>query len=175
MDTTVVADTTTVAPDGNGFFAEFGSPILNDAGQVAFEGCLTGTAGGDSDTSGIFLGDGSALTQVVRTGQAAPDANGSFSSVDFPALNDAGQAAFTASLTGTAGGGSGDSGVFLGDGSTLTRIARAGQVAADANGSFSYFTSPALNDAGHVAFLGRLTGTAGGNGAFSGIFLGDGS
>ena len=163
------------APDGNGSFSFFGSPALNDAGQVAFNGSLTGTSGGFNDDSGIFRGDGTTLTQVARAGQAAPDGNGSFSDFFSPVLNDVGQAAFVGFLTGTSGGFSDDLGFFRGDGTTLTQIVRRGQAAPDGNGSFSDFFSPALNDAGQVAFNGELTGTGGGGSDNLGIFRGDGT
>lgn len=165
------------APDANGSFSEFDEVVaLNDAGQAAFRATLNNTAGGTSDDTGIFRGDGSTLTQIARTGQSAPDANGSFSNFGSGvSLNDAGQAAFVGELTGTTGGGSDNAGIFLGDGSTLTQIIRTGQAAPDANGSFSNFDSPSLNDAGQVAFVGFFIGTAGGFGDDSGLFRSDGS
>lgn len=54
--------------------------------------------------------------QIARTGQAAPDGNGKFSSFSFSfnflSHNNAGQATFVASLTGTSGGSTDDSGIF---------------------------------------------------------------
>ena len=166
------------APDNNGSFSGFFGPVLNDAGQAAFVGRLRNTSGGSSDDAGIFRGDGTTLTQIAREGQDAPDDNGSFSdlSLSFPAFNDAGEAAFFADLTGTDDGSSDDSGIFRGDGTTLTQIAREGQDAPDNNGSFSNFSRiPALNDAGQVAFRGFLTDTIGGGSDNSGIFRGDGA
>ena len=170
------------APDGNGAFTGFGDPSLNDAGQAAFFGLLTGTAGGSADDAGVFRGDGGTLTQVARAGQAAPDGNGTYSSFRDPALNAAGQAAFFASLTGTAGGSADDEGVFRGDGGAVTQLARTGQAAPDGNGTFSSFTDPdldaftdpALNASGQAAFVGFLTGTAGGSADVRGVFTGDG-
>ena len=176
--TVVVADTTTAAPDNNGSFSNFDSSVaLNDAGQAAYVGVLTGTSGGSSDNNGIFRGDGTTLTQVARGGQAAPGGNGSFSSFDSrPALNDAGQAAFRGILTGTSDGQSDNEGIYRGDGTTLTQVARTGQAAPDGNGSFSSFGfNPALNDAGQAAFFGALTGTSGGSSDNVGIFRGDGT
>ena len=42
---------------------------------------------------------------IAQTGDAAPDANGTFSSFSAPVLNAGGQAAFRGLLTGTTGGG----------------------------------------------------------------------
>ncbi|MEM1212018.1 MAG: choice-of-anchor tandem repeat NxxGxxAF-containing protein, partial [Planctomycetota bacterium] len=179
QSTEILAIIGDAAPDANGSFLGLGSPALNDAGQAAFFGSFTGTAGGSSDDTGLFRSDGTsgALTQLAREGQAAPDNNGSLSSYSAPALNDAGQAAFFGILTGTAGGSSDDLGIFRSDGSSggLTQLAREGQAAPDNNGSFSGFGNPALNDAGQAAFVSTLTGTAGGSSDNGGIFRSDGS
>ncbi len=163
------------APDANGSFSSLVIPAFNDAGQAAFLSFLTRTSGGNSDDRGIFRGDGTTLVQIVREGDAAPDANGNFSSFNSPALNDAGQVAFSGSLTGTSGGGSDDRGIFWGDGATLTRIAREGEAAPDANGNFLLFSDPTLNNAGQAAFWGSLTGTSGGGSDDAGLFRGDGA
>ena len=163
------------APDSNGTFSSFNDPALNDAGQAVFKSFLVGTSGGNSDNSGIFRGSGGAITQVAREGQAAPDGNGTFSFFsDASALNSAGQAAFDASLTGTSGGNSDDSGIFRGSGGVITQVAREGQAAPNGNGAFSSFNDPALNGAGQAAFDASLTGTSGGTNDNSGIFRGSG-
>ncbi len=162
------------APDGNGTFSWFGDSTLNDPGQAAFYATLTGTSGGTSDDNGIFRGAGSTITQIAREGQAAPDGNGTFSSLSSPSLNDAGQAAFWASLTGTSGGTNDNEGIFRGDGGALTQIARAGQAPPDLNGTFAMFGGASLNDAGQAAFYATLTGTSGGMNDNAGIYLGDG-
>ncbi len=162
------------APDGNGVFSAFFDPALNDAGQAAFVGLLINTTGGSNDDNGVFRGDGAALTRIARSGQAAPDGNGVFADFGDPALNNAGQAVFTADLLGTTGGSNDDSGIFRGDGATLTQIARKGQAAPDGNGVFSSFNNDlALNDAGQVAFVASLLGTTGGASDDSGIYFYD--
>lgn len=161
-----------VAPDGNGVIAGFRSPLLNNAGQVAFLGIL----GNSNDDRGIFLYDDlNGLLQVGRTGDAVPNGNGTFSSVGDVVLNDAGQVAFLGRLAG-ASGGTNVGGVFLGDGkSSLVEIARSGDLFPDGNGSFVGFTSPKLNDIGQTAFISG-TPTAGGTSyTESAIFLGDGT
>jgi hypothetical protein len=123
-----------VAPDGNGHFSNFGvmeasSPpklVLNNQGQVAFSAELPDAS--DGATQGIFRGDESTLTQVMRLNAVAPDGNGRFSSVvDVPALNEAGQVAFEARLTNTSGGTTDDRGIFLFDDTLgLIQVAREG-------------------------------------------------
>ena len=162
------------APDANGTFSSFFNYVLNDSGQVAFRADLTGTSGGASDGGGIFRGSGGSITQISREGQSAPDANGTFFSFNSLVFNNSGQAAFSAGLTGTSGGSSDNSGIFRGSGGSITQIAREGQSAPDANGTFVFFGSPTLNDSGQVAFRADLTGTSGGDSDDSGIFRGSG-
>jgi hypothetical protein len=159
------------APDGNGTFASFGDPALGASGEAAFVARHTGTSGGSSDDRGIFRGTGGAVTQIAREGQAAPDGNGTFSTIFFdPALNASGEAAFYASLTGATPGT--DTGIFGGTGGAVTQIARAGQAAPDGNGTFSGFNNDlALNDSGQAAFVASVAGI---QGNFGGIFRGTG-
>ncbi len=165
-----------IAPDGNGFFTAFEDFLLTDTGDITFLARLNGTSGGSSDTEGIFRGDGtSSVVQIARTGDSAPDGNGSFSNIDFNiAANDAGQVAFFSVLADTSGNND-HLGLFISDGNSgPSRVVRAGETAPDGNGTFSFFYAPAMNESGQVAFRGILTGTTGGARDEEGIFLGDG-
>ncbi|QEG37116.1 DUF7453 family protein [Bythopirellula goksoeyrii] len=174
-----------MVPDGNGTFSRIAgnaSPsdtTLNNAGQSAFVGLLTGTSGGDSDDSGIFRSDSQSLTEIARKGQNAPDGNGTFllfsSSIAPPAINDAGQVAFLSFLDSTSGGTIDDRGIFLGDGSTIVQMVREGESAPNGNGIFSDFQFPSLNNMGQVAFHSDLNDTTGGLSDDSGIFRSDGA
>jgi hypothetical protein len=144
-------------------------PPLNNAGQVAFRATLAGPGIGTTNDTGIFRGDGTSgsLTEIVREGQLAPDGDGGFddaTSFLSPAFNNSGQVAFYGTLTGTANA----VGFFRGDGTTLTQIAREGQIFLGSTfASLNY--SAAINNAGQVAFVGML-----GNGT-NGVFRGDGT
>jgi hypothetical protein len=86
------------APGGNGVFGGFTSPpAINTAGQVAFVAPIVSTLGGSGDDSGVYLGNGGALVNVAREGQAAPG-GGHFSGFGSLALNIAGNLAFAASV-----------------------------------------------------------------------------
>jgi hypothetical protein len=166
-------------PDGIGELTSFhtGSNSLNDAGEVAFLSTVTDVVGPSAHTR-LFRSDGKSLVQLVSTADAAPDGNGSFS--DFPlftasTLNNTGQFAFRANLSGTAGGLSDNLGIFRSDGTSLVQIARKGQAAPDGNGLLSTFVEPTMNEAGQVAFLANLTATNGGGGDNQGIFFYDDS
>jgi hypothetical protein len=165
------------APDANGTLASINQVRLNKAGQVAFSSSsMAGTAGGTSDNSGVFRGDGGALIQVAREGGAAPGAAGgtfgnSFSSID---INDAGQVLFSNSfMQGTANGTADDSGVFRDTGGALSEIAREGQ--ATGNGTMGLTVDAIMNQTGQIAFETQaMLGTAGGTTDDKAIFIGDG-
>jgi hypothetical protein len=172
---TQIARAGQTAPDGNGIFIPgnfLGNVQLNDSGQAAFWLELTGTSGGTKDDSGIFLGDGGPITQIAREGDIAPDGDGHLEAFWYPALNNAGEVAFTAGISGTKGGLRDGEGVFSGAGRRLTQIARTGQNAPDGNGAYSFFElAPELTDAGHVAFRAGLNGTSGGSNDNVGLFF----
>lgn len=161
-------------PDGNGYYSEFvAPPSLNDANQVAFRASLRGVSDYD-EGGGIFRGDGALITQIARDHQAAPDGDGFFSDLgsnvygwsdgpETPPLNNEGQVLFLTRLTDTIGGDTDDVGLFRGDGTSLVQIARKGQTFPGGNGIIESISSPALNDAGQVAFVANLVNTSGGS------------
>jgi len=137
------------APNGVGTFSLSISSFyaLNTAGQVSFRGTLFNT----SDDKGIFRGSGGAVTRIARTGQSAPNGNGSFSGFVRPVNNESGEAAFLAILTGTSGGTNDDSGIFRGSGGTPVQIVREGQGAPDGNGTYRFFIlGPVLLPSAHL-------------------------
>jgi len=168
-----IADAGDPAPDGNGNLGiPFFAPAINNTGAVGFFASLTGTNGSATDNQGLFVGNGDALTTIVRRGQTAPDGNGKFLDLNNEvAINDAGQMAFLATLTATAGGATDNMGLFRGDGGTLKQIVRTGDHAPDGS-SINSLGKPALNDAGQVAFLAGLA-ASGGLGAAHAILLYD--
>jgi len=97
---------------------------------------------------------------VVKTGDKAPDGDGTFdlglAGSLTAVLNNCGWAAFHGSLVNTTNG-RGD-GEFLADGSTRTQVARTGDPApgGPATDVFNFFSNvPALNDGGQILFEGR--------------------
>ncbi len=155
-------------PGGNGRFLDFGPQVhavINNSGVVAFRADLTGTSGGSVDNAAIYLTDGNTITQIVRKGQTAPDGNGTYSAFGVPALNNKGQVAFTATLTGTIGN-TATAGIFLTDASlAVQQIVRSGQVIDGETLSNPNFLSgpdagglSGLNDNGQLAFLAGLNG-----------------
>lgn len=151
---------------GAGTFSGFNSPVLNDAGQTAFRAGITG----GTATHGIYRSSsGSALTAIALQGQSATGAGaGTFSDFNSPVLNNAGQTAFLAEIS----GGTSRLGIYRSSsGSALTTIALQGQSAPGAGaGTFSGVNSPVLNDTGQTAFLAAITGGT----SNEGLYVGDG-
>jgi hypothetical protein len=157
------------APDGMGVFYDIDRvPTQNNSGQVTFR--IRASDLGASDY-GIYRSDGSNSVRIVRTGQAAPDGDGSFSGVGaYVAINDSGAVAFFGALSNPT-----RQGLFLGTESTVLQIAREGQIAPDGNGALRFFGRPALNESGQVVFRATLSGTVGGNNDNQGLFRTDGT
>ncbi len=142
-------------------------PLLNDAGQVAFNANLRNGLGGVDDTNntGIWRDN----TLVARSGSPAPGTpNGAvfiFPSTKEntpPRLNNAGQVAFWAPLRTGVGGvnDTNDRGIWIDN----TLIARKGAPAPDtpAGSIFDSLGSPRFNHRGQVAFLAVLRTGLGG-------------
>lgn len=146
------------------------TPALNELGELAFHAAVGGAS--PPRTEGIFRGtDPDHLVTIVRRGDTAPGGNGSFLSFDMPAegslaLDDAGEVAFRATLTGTSQGSADNKGIFRGDGDQLIELVRNGQTAPDGDGTFADFDLPAINALGQVAFRATLAGTANVKGMF---------
>ena len=166
------------APDGNGVFADgtpFDEPFLNASGDVAFIASLQGTAGGTNDDTGIFLGTPSSVTQMAREGQPIPSAAGTFQSFDQLVLNDLGQTAFAAQLSGTAGGTTDNAGIYRSTGTTLTQMVRKGSPDPFGNGFFDRFIQLALNTSGHAVFQTEFSSSLMGSSDDGGIYYSNGT
>jgi hypothetical protein len=136
---------------------------INSSGQVAFE---AGLAGGDTTTannSGIWLGSSpSTLTLVARKNDPAPGTGDTFSFLNNPLTNSAGQVAFTANiLTGGSVTTANDTGLWVGAPGSLNLLARTGNQAPGtiSGDTFATIGSPTLNSTGAAAFIGTIAGT----------------
>jgi uncharacterized protein YjbI with pentapeptide repeats len=167
----MVARTGDVAPGvpggvnfGLNYALELFEPVLNNVGQTAFYGGLTdGTVGLWSQGSGD-------LALVARDGTPAPgtpdDVNLSFAVLrDFfpglPKLNDAGQVAFLANVTGAGVDNTNDWGMWSERTGGLGLVARSDSPAPgtpDGVNFDSFFFQSGFNNAGQSAFLAFVTG-----------------
>jgi hypothetical protein len=134
---------------------------LNDNRQLAFEALLSGVPESDTAPDAIFFGNGDSLTEVVRTGNPAPDHDGIFADFNLvEVINNLDHVAFTATISNTQSGRP-ERGLYLGDGSTVRQIARQGQlidgVAIDALGfRHGVQQSRGLNDSDQLVFRATL-------------------
>jgi hypothetical protein len=145
------------APDG-GTLTPFSS-LANARGTIAYDAAITGS----TSTFGTFLTDGARTVSIARDNTFAPG-GGSFTFFDMPAINDRGQVAFVADMS----GGSADFGIFRGDRRSLTAVFLANQ-GAPGGVAFQDFGDPAINNRGHVAASALLSGPDP-----NGLFVGDG-
>jgi hypothetical protein len=109
---------------GGGTFAGFHSPVLNNAGQLAF---TADTSFSGRPAQGLFTGLPGGLQAVALSGTPAP-AGGTFDRFNSPVLNSSGQVAFTAFLrTGVDGTTSdNDFGLYAGSPTGVAKIVREG-------------------------------------------------
>jgi len=143
---------------GGGTFVDFGEPVINGHGQVLDLASLENAAG----PFGLIRSDGTDAVAIALSGQAAPKGGIYATNINIQffgsALNDRGQAAFAAFLT----GGASRSGIFRGDGATTTPIALEGTAAAGTTGTFASFGDIKIGNDGRVAFIATLTPGVGG-------------
>ena len=172
---TRIAATGDAMPGGEGRMV-VNAPSLNNGGMLAFAVGLQDAQ--DTAARMLVLYDGSQLVPLVKIGDRISSGVGEFrtfmngfSQVP-PTLNDRGQIAFTAQLSGTPGGTTDDEGVFIAEKTKTVEVARKGQLSPDGNGRFSKLLNyVALNNSGTVVFAAELTETARGFEDDSGIFM----
>jgi hypothetical protein len=164
-------------------YTNHSSPALNNSGEVAFFSGLSGSVPG----SGMWAGEPDNIRLVARSGVQAPGAESGvafgnvmiFPGFNEPALNNAGQVAFTATLAGPEVDGTNSFGIWSEGSGTLALVARSGSPAPGTpdgvNFRFSSFPSPPpvpiFNDAGQTAFIGELVGSGVDSTNNSGIWL----
>jgi hypothetical protein len=134
---------------------------VNNGATIAYLAFMNGSTA----TQGIFRTNGSGTVAIARDDVDAPT-GGSFISLRDPVINDFGQVAFEAEMS----GGTRDFGIFLGDGGDLVPVFVANQNA-PGGGTFSDFGDPVINVRGQVAAVASLANSA----SLIGLFVGDGT
>jgi hypothetical protein len=154
-------------------FAEFGEPVLNNAGQVAFRSDLAGdsiiVAGPDNivgNSRGLWSEGSGQLHLIAREGSSAPGTDAVFDRFAFNNLriNDAGQTVIGARLFGESVGSFQDTGIWSetgGAGNGLTLIVQERTTPAPGTTAGTLFNSPTttqgvINSAGRVSFMADL-------------------
>jgi hypothetical protein len=162
------------APETTGaVFDAVSSSLLNQSGQIMFQGHLSGGDATSANDSGLWRADaGGEQMLLIREGEPAPGtANGVNFSVFYIAdFNYAGRIAFQGGLRGPGVTASNNFGVWSnGATGTLQLLARqgspapgtpAGVVFGPGAAGGAVFPFPVLNNAGHTAFFSELTGSS---------------
>ena len=133
----------------------------NDGGTIAYLALMSGATA----TQGIFRTDGAQTVTIARDDIDAPT-GGKFTSLRDPVINNRGQVAFEAEMS----GGPDDFGIFRGEGGNLLPIFVANQIA-PGGATFEDFGNPVINVHGQVAVVASLTHSA----SHLGLFVGDGT
>jgi hypothetical protein len=156
-------------------------PVLNDAGQTAFFGFLTGGGVDFVNDQGIWSEGSGSLALVARSGSQAPGMPSGVNYAGFsdPDLNNAGHIAFWGYLEGSGAGGPYDDGIWSESSGGMALVARRGSQAPGAPNGVNFgnealltFDSPKLNDAGGLAFRGFISGPGVDSTNNEGIWLG---
>ena len=148
QNTSTIFAANQAAPGGR-TFVDFSDPIMNKLGQVLVLAQL-------DNGSGLFVHDGQDAVAIAQSGDTTP-MGGTYSSFFGPlTLNDRGQTAFEARMTGAT------SGIFRADRTTVTPLAVKGTVAAGTSGTFENFGNLQIGKDGSVVFIATLTIGVGG-------------
>lgn len=154
QDLTPVFSAGQIAP-GSATFTDFGNPLINRHGLIATFASLANSA----SREGLFISDSTDAAAVALDGEPAPKGGSYGRRPGFPGaflspirLNDRGELAFPASLT----GGTSASGIFRGNGERTTTIALAGTPAPGTTGTFEAFGDIKLGNDDRVAFIATL-------------------
>jgi len=154
--TTIARDGEALSNGGGAFITQFNAPQMNQAGQVAFNATVVPAFPETTFRTAILLGNGSELTTIVRNGELAPDTNSTFEYIDPSfSLSNSGRVVFSGLLA------DGRTGVYAGDGLSITKVAATGD-AAPSGGSFASAFGAQQNNSGQVAFLASVVDSLGG-------------
>ena len=180
----LVARDGSVAPGtvGDVRFTHFTSPIINNAGQIAFRALL---GGGDVDSSnnmGLWMASGGETKLLLQKGAPAPGAGPgvTFNFLGDPELNSTGQVAFHGMLQGPGVDSTNNFGIWAVGAHGLELVARTGQLFEVAPGdqrtiesllfgtnAVQSFRGMGFNDLGQLAFFAKFTDGS------KGIFVAD--
>ena len=144
---------------GTGSLNSVYSVHLNDDGDIAVNGSWNPPTGGHAEA--LFRHEGGGATSVVvASGEAVPEGNGRFESIEQstpPQISSSG-VAFRAQLADTAPGFGDETGLYYRpEGGAVMTVARAGQPA-PGGGTMSGAYSFALNNNGTIAFVSAIQG-----------------
>jgi len=143
-------------------FGPISSPVFNQKGEIAFFSTLQGSGVTNKNDTCIWAGMPGSLGIVARESEGAPGTPKGqvFSALYRPVINDSGQVAFRAVLTGTGVTTQNSIGIWMEGKKGLELIVRQGTEAPDAGSGVTYnvLGDPSINNAGQLAFTSSLAG-----------------
>jgi hypothetical protein len=154
------------APGTGASFRNFDRTTLNDLGQVAFRGVLTGVGISAGNDSAFWMGTPGNLQVIAREGSPGPGGltYGDLQGFDYPVLSSKGNVAFLANIAG--GDPFFNRAFFAGTPGNLQLVAHSGDAAPGTDTTFhdihGGWNTPRVNDMGEVFFASTLNdGTRG--------------
>ena len=166
---------------GGGIFRDFPHTIgVNDQAQVAFVGRTAESPDDEfGSTEGYYLGSEVGIDVLVLEGDAAPGGGTIFKlcipgfldcAYRYDGPDESGRITFVAALANT----DDNRALYIAGSSGITQLAKKGDPVPGGNGVFEDFFDPAgPNENGQVAFIGRISGSSGGESDNEGIYLVD--
>lgn len=148
---------------GTVFYAMW-SPVINESGEIAFVGFLSGDDIDETNDIGVWAESGQTLNLIARAGSSAPGAGpGAVFLDDFrpPVINDAGQVAFLGGYDAPSGR---RAAIWSQGSGTLDVVAVERGLAPGietSSATFRELGEPTINGAGDVAFIGRIGSSSG--------------
>ncbi len=143
--------------DTNGSFKSFGALSLNDGDNLAFHALL------DDGSAGIFTSSNGSFTTIADTSGAFSSfsvhtfrSDGTFVSLDAPAINNNGTVAFGAQLD------TGEYGIFTGADPVADKVIAIGDPLFGSTVTSLGFSNKGFNDASQIAFSAKLADGSGG-------------
>jgi hypothetical protein len=142
----------------------FNNPAINDAGQTAFLGFLSGSGVNTANDIGIWSQGSGSLQLVAREGDAAAGMAAGVvygNTLSRPVINGAGQTAFGGRVAGTGVDSTNNIALWMGDTGSPSLVARSGDPAPGTAAGVvfgSQFFNYVLNDTGQIAFTADVTG-----------------
>jgi hypothetical protein len=141
------------APGPSVPFTNFGDPVVDDQGHVAFVARI----GPGFDNQTLFLQTGSDLTSIAQTNTPAPGTGGLFTAIGAGgiAMNQSDTIVFAAKFNGVSSG----EGLFLYSAGKLTPLILQGQPVPNGQGQvLDHVLGFSINDSGQIAFSASLAG-----------------
>lgn len=152
---TPIAYTQQPVPGGYGVYTVLDNSVgINASGEVAYVAYYSGNGSGAG--SGVFVGDGTTQTNVVRSGQTAPGGN-TFTGFAMPRVNDNGVVLFAGQLNGHQT----YQGIYLSDGKDTIKVVQAGDTVDGRTIETVGMDPKAFNGFQQVAYQAKFAGQSG--------------